>query len=517
MDERRKLLKPINILSLINARKDLNTPLFEWYLKEFKAELKEHEYEDLENLIIKLKAYRDVGSIFEGFYTGFRINQISKEFDLLRFGKESIINIELKQQSDKEKIKKQLKENQYYLKFLEKKILSFTYVSSEEKLYTLNLEEEVLETDVVTLIEELRNQQLEDVNDIHHLFDPTRYLVSPFNQTREFIEGGYFLTDHQQNIKKEILLDCINEGPRFFSIEGAAGTGKTLLTYDMVKEMKKQKKETLILHTASLNSGHRVLEEVFEWKINQPKNLRHLNFEDYELIVVDEAQRLTPSQAENIITKVIAAKTHCIFSFDPKQTLSEKERTSNVLQLIKEVAKPKPFALKKKIRTNAELANFIKSLFDLRKINLNQGYSNVTLNYLSEIQDAKEYLETLHEEGWKVISPTPSRFNMFYYEFYNSRGSEAVHGVIGQEFDDVACVIDWHFFYNEKGQLVTVEEVQEMTYPPLYMLLQTVTRARKRLNLVIINNPRVLEGCLRILQKPDYVQVIEETDRSLNV
>ncbi|SDI19893.1 DNA replication protein DnaC [Planococcus glaciei] len=499
-------MKPINIISLINAKSDLEEPLFILYLKEFEASLRDHEYEDLRSLLFTLRKEKHFADIFEGFYVGFRINQISKEFDLLRFGEKSIINIELKQQSDEEKIKKQLLENRYYLKFLEKEILSYTYVSSEEKLYKLNAQEEIEEIDVETLKEELCEQRLEEIDDIHKLFDPIRYLVSPFNQTAAFIEDEYFLTDHQKNIKKEILTDCHTSGSNFFSIEGAAGTGKTLLTYDIAKEMKNLGKEVLILHTASINSGQRILEEVYDWNISQPKYIRNLNFDDYELIIVDESQRLTSLQADLIIEKVRATNKNCIFSFDPRQTLSEKEKKSNALQIIAQDAEPKSFTLKKKIRTNAELANFIKSLFDLREIKTDQNYSNVTLSYLSEIKDAKEYLESLTDRGWKVISPTPSMYGMFYYEYYRSSGSETAHEVIGQEYDNVACVIDWNFFHNERGQLETVAETQQMVYPPLYMLLQMVTRARKKLNLVIIKNPRVLEGCLKILQQTEFVR-----------
>lgn len=499
-------MKPINILSLINAKKDLEPSLFKLYIKEFEAELRDHEYEDLDSLVLTLKKEQYFADVFEEFYVGFRINQISKEFDLLRFGKETIINIELKQQSDEEKIKKQLHENRYYLKFLEKTISSYTYVSNVEKLYRLNSQEELEEIDIETLKKELMEQRLEEIEDIHKLFDPTRYLVSPFNQTALFLEDGYFLTDHQKNIKKEIFKDCHTSGSNFFSIQGAAGTGKTLLTYDIAKEMKNLGEAVLILHTASINSGQRILQGLHNWNISQPKFIRNLNFEDYELIIVDESQRLTSIQADMIIEKVRATNKNCIFSFDPRQTLSEKEKRSNTLQIITEDAKPKSFVLKKKIRTNAELANFIKSLFDLREVKADQKYSNVTLSYLSEIKDAKEYLESLTDQGWKVISPTPSMYGMFYYEFYRSSGSETAHEVIGQEYDNVACVIDWNFFHNERGQLETVAETQHMVYPPLYMLLQIVTRARKKLNLVIINNPRVLEGCLRILQQSKIVQ-----------
>jgi hypothetical protein len=49
-------------------------------------------------------------------------DNLEKEFDLLLFGKDCIINIELKSISTEEKIFKQLERNKYYLSFIEKNI-----------------------------------------------------------------------------------------------------------------------------------------------------------------------------------------------------------------------------------------------------------------------------------------------------------------------------------------------------------------------------------------------------------
>lgn len=68
--------------------------------------------------------------ISNGFFIGFKINQISKEFDLLRFGNNEIVNIELKNTSNEVKMKKQLIHNQHYLRSISSRIYSFTYVSS---------------------------------------------------------------------------------------------------------------------------------------------------------------------------------------------------------------------------------------------------------------------------------------------------------------------------------------------------------------------------------------------------
>jgi hypothetical protein len=70
------------------------------------------------------------------------------------------------------------------------------------------------------------------------------------------------------------------------------------------------------------------------------------------------------------------------------------------------------------------------------------------------------------------------------------------HKVIGQEFDAVAIAIDKYFNYNEAGDLTYMRSTY---YSFESMLLQNITRARKRLNIVLIGNEPLLTRCLEIL------------------
>ncbi|MDD2357016.1 MAG: hypothetical protein PHX13_03785 [Thiovulaceae bacterium] len=58
--------------------------------------LKKQEAETLHRLCMALKIYVFYHHIFENYYLNYEIPQIGKEFDLLRIGTDSIINIELK-------------------------------------------------------------------------------------------------------------------------------------------------------------------------------------------------------------------------------------------------------------------------------------------------------------------------------------------------------------------------------------------------------------------------------------
>ncbi len=67
------------------------------------------------------------------FYYSFVMPKLGKEFDLLRIGEDSIVNVELKSREiPDEQIRRQLVQNQYYLGMLGKAIHSYTYISEND-------------------------------------------------------------------------------------------------------------------------------------------------------------------------------------------------------------------------------------------------------------------------------------------------------------------------------------------------------------------------------------------------
>ncbi|PPA84140.1 hypothetical protein C4A76_18045 [Brevibacillus laterosporus] len=493
-----RYLRPINLLSLVNASNDLSSEVFGLYLNNFGIEIKASELEDLKALVNKIRENSEVIGTLEAFYVGYTINQISKEFDLLRFNKTSIINIELKRKNTGEKIPRQLKQNRYYLSFLDKKVLSFTYVIEDEKLFQLDEGGTLKESDFPSLTSLLNDEEIEHFEDIDKEFDPSNYLVSPFNSTKAFMEDKYFLTDQQENIKKHILQLTTNNGPCFISIEGAAGTGKTLLTYDISKEYLSNSKKVVIFHCGNLNNGHRKLRSNYGWIIERVKEYEPYDLGNYDLVILDETQRIYLEQLNDIITKVKQTNAKCIFSYDAQQCLASWEIKRNIPQHIKAQVSPRIFTLTEKIRTNKEIASFIKNLFNLSNKSPNQKYSNVDVQYFSNVKDYKYYLETLENQDWKVINYTPSKYYYYPYDKYQSDYNDTAHEVIGQEYDNVVAVLDEHFYYNN-GRLDTRGYSINPYYHPTKMLFQMVTRARKRLRIIIIQNPNLLHECLKIL------------------
>ena len=150
-----------------------------------------------------------------------------------------------------------------------------------------------------------------------------------------------------------------------------------------------------------------------------------------------------------------------------------------------------------KIRTNKEIANFIKQLFNNKKYITSPCNGNIEINYFDNIDDAKEFIESLKISEWEILRFTPSQYTKEHHEKYSHVSNKASHGVIGQEFDSVVVTIDRFFYYNEIGDL---KYKGNTYYNPVKMLFQNITRTRKRLNIVIINNSEILDRCVSVLQ-----------------
>ncbi|WP_197258896.1 hypothetical protein [Paenibacillus dendritiformis] len=187
---------PINLISLYQAYRSLDLEQFQNYLKVFDIELKkEQEREDVAQLIEALIAESWRFSEYHDFYIGYKIPQISKEFDLLRLGENYHIDIEIKHQSTTDKILKQLQENQYYLNATARDVFVFTFVVVTKEVYTLNEEGQLVTTTLDEVRQRLKEQVVKKLLNLDALFAPKQYLVSPLNSTERFMEKKYFLNN----------------------------------------------------------------------------------------------------------------------------------------------------------------------------------------------------------------------------------------------------------------------------------------------------------------------------------
>ena len=295
----------------------------------------------------------------------------------------------------------------------------------------------------------------------------------------------------------------------FFTIKGGAGTGKTLLVYDIARELTEKGEKVLVIHCGNLNEGQQELNEkkilniipIKKVKISYKEfDIKGFDFEQYSIVILDETQRVNLSQLKYIIESIFEAKKKCIFSLDPKQCLKKGEINNSIESYLDEKTNTLKFELTNNIRTNEELLVFIKSIFHNRPDFQKKEYKNVSINYFDDYSLVKNYLT--NPNVWKIINFTPSTQEKYEYDDYNIEGEVNSHNVLGQEIDNVAVVIDDTFSYNSTKEL-SVRNENKYFYDKLGMLYQNITRARKKLNVVIVNNQEVLSRCLEVLNSKD--------------
>lgn len=208
------------------------------------------EIDQIAGLVNNFIFHGATSECYDNWFYSFSIPHIGKEFDLLKIGNNKIaVNIELKSQEvPAEKIEYQLLQNRYYLSHIADSIYSFSLVAGADgncKLYVLDGElKETTFQDMLNKICEVQNPISDKLEDY---FKPRDYLVSPLNTPRKFIQGTYFLSVQQNEIKGKII-NGLSADNRIWGIQGAAGTGKSLLLYDVAK-------------TASSETGKRLLQK----------------------------------------------------------------------------------------------------------------------------------------------------------------------------------------------------------------------------------------------------------------
>lgn len=513
-------MKPISLRHLIIAKQSLPDSLCDAISSNWGVSPKPAEYLALSSFVGELEKldspYEDhLFKLLDNCYFGFTIPQISKEFDCLWIGEESIINIELKSGAKPEEdIMKQLRQNRYYLGPLKKTILSFTYVSSTNTCYQLDESGELLSIiDLNEVAKELyliHKKQLY-TDEIESLFHPEEYLVSPFNSTESFLKGEYFLTSQQEEIKKKIIA-AINKpgGPSILAITGGPGSGKTLLLYDIAFSLMKAGKKVVIGHGGGLNHGHDLLNDQ-GWDIRPTNRLFRLNIDvvkmegeyvpvgDADVYLMDESQR--SPDVEWVMSEVNTKGKKCIFAFDKNQCLKEKEFERNNEEKITGAAGVNGlFRLSSSIRTNEAVCEFVDALFDQSKKVHKDIKDNVEVMYCESVPQVLSTLEMLKARGCKVPMFTPnasaSHPRNDYEDWFLSTELSA-HEVIGQEFDEVAGLISPNMAYEPEGKLVSSKSYY---YIEDRMLYQILSRARKKLHIVVFKNQVMLRRCLELLK-----------------
>ncbi|WP_304528256.1 ATP-binding protein [Romboutsia ilealis] len=513
-------MKAINIYTYSRIQKDMATE-FENILskRSKKLKVKPQEFYAIRSLVNMLLGIGVEIKDFENFFLSFTIEQIGKEFDLIKLDKDNLVlNIELKSEEvGVEAIQNQLEKNRYYLKHLAPDVRLYTFVETGKELYkytSKGLQLVGVEDlkDTMQLFQESLGENLES------LFQANSYLISPLNSYQKFMYGDYFLTNQQHDLKKKIVdLILLNDKEYVLGITGKAGTGKTLLLYDIIKEIAERGENCCLIHSGILCDGHRILsakwENVIIFSAKELNGDGVENLKRYQFIFVDESQRIYSSTFEKIIKEVISESKTVIFAYDYAQSLSITEEERNIPAKLQKIDGFVEYTLSDKIRTSKEIASFTRTMMNLN--NRARGYmdySDIDVLFANNTEEAKRLINLYDEKGYIFISYTQSMYNRNSIDLYPSNYD--THHVIGQEYDKVMIMMDKNFRYDKERRI----QGKEHPNPDLLfykLLYQGISRAREKLCVLIVENYKLFSDILNI--KFDMLSRYQYKENNTNI
>ena len=513
-------MKAINIYTYSRIQEDMATE-FENILskRSKKLKVKPQEFYAIRSLVNMLLGIGVEIKDFEIFFLSFTIEQIGKEFDLIKLDKDNLVlNIELKSEEvGVEAIQNQLEKNRYYLKHLAPDVRLYTFVETGKELYkytSKGLQLVGVEDlkDTMQLFQESLGENLES------LFQANSYLISPLNSHQKFMYGDYFLTNQQHDIKKKIVdLILLNDKEYVLGITGKAGTGKTLLLYDIIKEIAERGENCCLIHSGILCDGHRILSAKWDnVTIFSAKELNGdgvENLKRYQFIFVDESQRIYSSTFEKIIKEVISEYKTVIFAYGYAQSLSITEEERNIPAKLQKIDGFTVYTLSNKIRTSKEIASFTRTMMNLN--NRARGYmdySDIDVLFANNIEEAKRLINLYDEKGYIFISYTQSMYYRNSIDLYPNNYD--THHVIGQEYDKVMIMMDKNFRYDKERRI----QGKEHPNPDLLfykLLYQAISRAREKLCVLIVENYKLFSDILNI--KFDMLSRYQYKENNTNI
>lgn len=473
-------------------------------------QIKYKELETFKSLYEKIRSELNSGQK-EAFYYGYKNSKaINQEFDLLRFTKDTTLNIELKSEypkGGKDRLKDTLIRQNHILMNCTENVINYLYVLSDEKLYQLvpinessNEDYELLEVEIIRLIQDISDDYI-DCNKLE-MTKPEDLIISPYSEPEKFIKNSYYLNQKQRATVEKILKSTTN----YHCISGGAGTGKSLVLFDIAKQCIKNEKKVVLIFCGKLENC-RELSKIHKFDILDIKsascNFSQLN--KYDVVLFDEFQRVRGEQYETLIN--IDANL-VVYSVDNKQTLHPAEKALNVENRMKEDINIVNNCLGDKIRQNNEMSWFIRKLLQLNcRGSQPANYKKVTVKYFDNKCCAKKYIEfKYHHKQFIPIElteySTKCRGKKQRKNFLSN--SKNVHDVIGKEYNNVIVVFDEYITYDEDTAKLTSnykksEDYSNYPYDEFSCYFEALTRVRDKLEIVIINNPQLYERVLEIL------------------
>ncbi len=496
-------MRAINLFTYTRINNDLST-IFENVLvqRSKRLKVKKHEFDTLVTLVNRLLESGASPDAFDNFFVSYTIEQIGKEFDLLKISENNqVLNIELKSDDvGEENIQKQLRKNRYYLKHIAPNLRLFTFVGSTGALYEYT-ESEFKESNFSELSMLVSSFGDSIQEGIEHFFKANNYLISPLNTPEKFLADDYFLTNNQKEVKDKIMEAVSKRNTEFIlGITGKAGTGKTLLLYDIIREIAGTGGKCCVIHSGILCDGHKYLnrhwDNVHIIPAKELNNKENNILDNYDYFFIDESQRIYTSALKKIIKEVREKNKISIFAYDFEQSLSKAENRRRIPEKLKQQESFVEYKLSDRIRTSREIASFCRNLMNLnQKARGYMDYSSIEVLYAKDSEEAMKLIQLYKRKEYVFINYTTSIYVPNTIDLYPSEYD--THHVIGQEFDSVMIIMGMSFKYDEEGR------IQGKRHPnPDYLfyklLYQAISRARNKLCILVVENYKLFGQILGI-------------------
>lgn len=475
-------------------------PAFEQTLSHGSRRIKykKHEFDDLVSLVNRCDSHDLDAPCLDGFVFSYHIPRISREFDLLKIGEDVIVDVELKSQMvPKEKLIKQMKRNAYYLSFLGKKTHVLGYYPREDEWRELMNDglRRIAWGDAVARLSSARAYVPEDYDGI---FKPSRYLVSPLADYDRFDKGEYFLSDQQEEVKNKVMTYLDLEESGGIVVTGGAGTGKSLLLFDVARSMAEQAgRPAAIFHGASLSDLHRSFNRRSrDIAILPPTELKEANLAKYCFVGFDEAHRMYPTHFEAAIERANAAEVPFLVMMDPKQKMSKREEADAVDEIARSLVPPERlFELKGKFRTNKTVAEFVDALIYGGRSRLDSA-EGIEVAYARSEDEAKRQANIYCQKGYKLVAMSPSKFKHSLLDRLQPVGWPSTHGVIGLEYDRVVMIVS---YVHMEGKHLCNDAYPDPNLLPTRLIYQGLTRARDAIALIVLGDWAVYQRAIELL------------------
>ena len=495
------MIKPVNLFRVSRIRDER---LFNIMEKHEASDhdnhmIRIHEIDSLRILADALAGQGVTVKDTDGFYFGFVIPLIGKEFDLLKVTGRYCLNIELKSQDvGEDHILAQLKKNRHYLTLLGRELMLFTVVTDTLTCYRLTEDDELEKTDIGAVAWAVKRCRAAFHGRIDKMFQASEYLISPEEDPVKFLQGQYFLTPAQDQVKSQLLKDIGTAHPHtFFRISGKPGTGKTLLIYDLAKTLS-ERGRTLITCAEEPSDGLLSISKAIENLdfIYVPHIASTEQFEAYDFVLVDEALRIDPGTFDIICDAAGIYEQTCIFCTDPAAALTETEKRNDIEGRIDGLDLGGEYELSERLRVNMQIQTFIQKLRHLKsRTEKNYEYEHISVNYANSPDEARDLIMYYRDKGYLFINAHRYPDDP-YADLEEDFGSRHV---AGREYNNVVMLMDDSFFYDEDGFLKGIPSPDpEKPYPNIFY--PEMSRVRENLALVIVDAPELLAWIMSIIE-----------------